>query len=220
MPNKPYYFSKGNAHIVIIISIVVGLLIVVAFVTGVAKLNINLNKSNNISAPSSSESKTQPNKKDETVLYENDEYAFALKYPESWTVKKGTTSDPAVTFISKRDSAKDTFNENIFVTVSNMARNPGLSSSDTMSIWVKENKSGEYGSTFDIASQKSIMVDGLDAEQLIYTFTASSIEIKGMITVVMKDDKAYLLSYTAETQSFDTFAKEVNTIINSFVFKR
>ncbi len=204
--------SKGSAHFILIAIVVVLALVVLAFATGSAKVSVKVNNPDTSNVPSA--------KKDETVLYENDSYAFSLRYPETWTVKKGSTSDPVVTFVSKKESSSDAFTENMFVTITDLSSKPNLSSSEAMAGWIKENKSGEYGSTFDVLTQKSIAVDGFDAEQVTYVFTASGFEVKGMITIVMKDNKAYLLSYTAEAKSFDTFTSEVAAMINSFAFKK
>ncbi len=206
---------KGNARLILLAIITVVILVGIALATGLLKFNVNISKADESESASSSDKKAPV--KNETVSYVSDKYGFTLKYPESWSVTAGTTSDPVVTFLSQKENSEDKFKENLFVTVTDLSSKPGLSSSEVMDMWIKENKAGAYSATFDILSQKSTTVDSLSAEQVTYTFTASGYDIKGMITIVMKNNKAHLLSYSAETKSFDTFSKEVTALINSFV---
>lgn len=203
--------QKGNARLILIALVVIAVLVAVVFATGLVKLNVTVDRVDK------SESTSVPSSKNPTISYESSKYGFTLKYPESWSVEAGTGSDPVVTFLSQKETANDKFRENLFVTVTDLSSKQDLNTSDVMDMWIKENKAGSYAATFDILSQKPVTVNDISAQQLTYTFTASGYEIKGMMTIAVKNNKAYLLSYSAEAKSFDTFTKEVNALISSFV---
>ena len=61
--------------------------------------------------------------------------------------------------------------------------------------------------------------NGLPAHFLVYKGRQSQLELKFYQAYTIKDNKAYLITYTAESESYDKFLNEAKLIIDSVKIK-
>jgi len=195
--------QKGAAPLIAIIVGIVILLIVVIFVSGGARVNLNVSKNG----------QSLVDKK--TKLYQNQTYGISMNYPGNWRMEEGTTSDPVVSFLSPREGSDDQFTENVNVAVTDLSADPSLSLTQVMDLWVQQNESDPSFSSFMVASRESTSVFGLDAEQVTYLAEGQGLSVKGRTTIFLKESMAYIFTYSAEVESFDTFLGGLETILTS-----
>lgn len=215
--------NNGFSNILIIVGVIVIGLIVLAFVSGVAKVNVDVSKTDDNHVSGMNDSMKEDDS-DTTMMkemvedkpYTNTTYGFSLMYPGDWTMQEGTNSDPIVSFNSPKETANDRFSENLLISLTDLSSSPSLTSSDVMDLWVNQNKSDTSFSGFTVTNREQITVSGYDAEQTTYEATAYDYDIKGRVTIVLKGTDAYIMLYSAEKNSYDKYVIGADAIRDSF----
>ena len=148
--------------------------------------------------------------------YKTTKGGFSFSYNELWE-KKLVNNQPI--FLTKGDKKdKTNFRNNLNVIVQDLSQNP-MSLDDYHKLTLKQMQQALGRNT--VKSDKNITIDGLKAKELIYTIPqdiskGNFLELKLKQVYLMKDNKAYLITYTAKSNDFDKYLKSANKFFETF----
>ncbi len=140
------------------------------------------------------------------LIYENSEYT--LEYPSDWTKQEFTEG----IMIFYAPSKEDIFNENLNAMIQNLPQPMTLPEYTELSI----NQIGQLIENSEIIESTSTTLNGNEAYKIVYSGKMGSIYLKWMQVWTIKNNKAYILSYTAEIDKYSEYLDTIQTIINSF----
>lgn len=192
----------------IIAGVIVVVIIVIAIASGVLKFEGSISRNNN--QPSSGQSSEVSTPKNKT--YTNIGSGISIDYPENWSVKENPGENVIVAFGSPKEGSNDKFVDNVNLTITDISSKPNLTLEQLTDMWLKQTGSAP---SFEMVSSKSISIGAEAAKQLIFSYNDKGMAIKGFVAITMKNNNAYIVTYSAETGSYDNFADTANAITSS-----
>lgn len=150
-------------------------------------------------------------------LYSSYDDNVSIQTPEGWNLKENPQPGTQATFFSPKENEEDKFIENVGLQVSDLSAKPDVTLDEIVKAWIDQSQS-EFPDSFKVVSQDKTTLGGVEAVKVIYQAKDKVSALKGMAVFAFKDNKAYILNYSAEEKSFDKFLDGVNQIINSFKF--
>lgn len=172
---------------------------------------------------------------DNRPKYKNLAFEFLIHYPPAWEVKEGVGS-AVVAFLRPRLSKEDFFQETLTVTVDDLTQ-PTTLAEYTQAITAQIKAIGTVKDVvLDIGESSETRIGGNPAHQLVYTLTQyglppelvkenilSPLDDKGttlkmMLVWTIKGDRAYLFTFVALRDNYETYVKDVDAMIQSFRF--
>lgn len=149
------------------------------------------------------------------LTYDNPIYGISIGYPQIWTMKENL--DPITgslaTFISPQEYGSDVFQENLSLSVQNLVeKNATLAEYTRTSI--QEIKL--FFPNAEIVEEGNTQLAKRPAHQVVYTGTEEGYSLKRLQIWTVKDNKAYIITYTAENAKYFEYLKTVQKMINSF----
>jgi hypothetical protein len=150
------------------------------------------------------------------LTYENPIFGIKMLYPTDW-VKLENTSSPSknstlidlVTF-GPESNTSSAIPGKLVVKVDNI--------SDIKPKTVSEYSNqiiGDLRRDFKVA-QSTTTLAGLPAYEFVYTGAEENVDLKAMLVLTIKGDRAYIMSYTAEPEIFQSYLPKVQKMIDSF----
>jgi serine/threonine-protein kinase len=150
------------------------------------------------------------------ALYINNQYNLEIRYPENWSFEE--LEDPitgeVVVFYSPLESEADLFQEKVSVTVEELTED--LSTLDEYSERITDSLASNKDATLSIYSQQKTKLAQLPARSLLYSRIENGINLRQMETFTIKNDKIYIVTYTAERAKYSKFLDTAKKMINSF----
>jgi eukaryotic-like serine/threonine-protein kinase len=143
--------------------------------------------------------------------YQDTEIGINFKYPEGWQRQdlKLFTGD-WVSFVSKKESPNDDFQENITISLRDF--NGTLADSkNTIIQQISQNLQNPVVESANLANKA--------AYQIVYTTKNGNSTLKNLKIWTLKNNKAYIITYTAKIEDYNRFLKIAEAAINSFEFQ-
>jgi eukaryotic-like serine/threonine-protein kinase len=139
--------------------------------------------------------------------YKSSEYGITIEYPKTWTQEEETDFlCSGIIFNSPYEKQSDKFRERVKVCVENLAKPLTLQEySNRFIAEIKQNNSFiEYPKSTTLANKEGIRVvyQGTDGKQRMEAWT-------------VKNQKAYLITYTAEQDKYNQFLDEAEKMFQS-----
>lgn len=147
--------------------------------------------------------------------YLNTDYGVEMKYPYGWDVNE-EADGIVVAFMSPAESADDRFRESV-----NLVMNDLSGQGMTLDIYrdiAVEQITGALENV-ELLEAESATLDGNPAFRLVYSADGTYGRLQFMQLMTIKDDISYILTYTAEPGSFDTYRNSVDSMLDSFRIK-
>lgn len=206
--------QKGIIDPKIIIGGIIALVVIFFIATGNFKFSTSVNK--NANKPSSQENQ-QPTQvpQSKPKSYQNEKYGITLEYPESWSLKESSSAVYIATFLSPKESSSDNFSEFLGIKVVDTTSKPNITLQEVADLWENQTKSASTSEAFVVADRKSSTLSGEEAKDIEYTAKIDDINAKGMVRIVLKNNKAYIFQYNAEATSYDKYLPDIETILAS-----
>lgn len=140
--------------------------------------------------------------------YENKKENFSLDIPQNWTFKEDEYNFSVILYTPEDDDIR----ENLWVTVQEPQVETNINEYYTKTVqrfkdstqWFKEIES------------KDLDINWLNGKSIVYKYTEWSNEIKAQQTILMKQNKIFVLQYTATKDTFKKYSDTINKIIESF----
>lgn len=139
---------------------------------------------------------------------------FSISYPESWTKEKANGS---IAFLSAKESSNDMFCENVNLMLQDLSQQP-LTLEQYTNVTKKQVVDNLGVSA--ILSIKDITLSGQQAKEFIYNMDYQGRKLKMKQYWFVKDNLAYLFTYTAEPSQFDRYESIATKIVTSFKFSK
>ncbi len=139
--------------------------------------------------------------------YVNPSNRFSLNPPSGWTVDSSGVYGTAVVFYGPTDTG---FRVNMNVIVE--------STSLTLSAYVSASKSQLSASltNYNLVSEGPTTLGGIDAYELVGTFTQGSFNIKNKQDFLVQNQKAYVITSTALQSNYDTYQPVFDESVQTF----
>jgi hypothetical protein len=151
------------------------------------------------------------------LTYENPTYGIRIQYPSDWQKLEFSRRDSlgiAVIFRSPPENASDTKLENLLIQVGNLpSQNISLEALNNANI----NNLKQSLIDFELIELNATTLSGNNpAHKVVYTNREGEDELKTMQVVSIKEDKVYLITYTAEASRYDRYLPTIQKMIDSF----
>lgn len=145
--------------------------------------------------------------------YHDNEYRFTVKYPGAWQVFAHPQAGAAVAFVAPKETALDTFRENVNITIEDLPLETsslkGLTDKITLQMTkVFPNVTIAQSIPIDFGGRKGhrvlFAIDKPDKIRILTVWT-----VKGA-------DKAYIFTFMAAAKSYPTYLPLIEAMIKSF----
>ena len=148
----------------------------------------------------------------ELSLYENSSQGFRVNYPEVWS-KQNRDDFFAIggVFFSPLEDDSDKFKERVSVLVENLSNNMSLAQYTNESIAEIKRLSDP-----DVGEAQAINLGENEARQVVYRGEENGKPVQRMQTWSVKNNQAYVITYTAKPDSYDNYLPTVEKMIESF----
>lgn len=150
------------------------------------------------------------------LTYENPIFGIKMLYPTDWVKLENTSSHNKnstlidLVAFGPQSNASSGIPGKLVVKVDNI--------SDIKPITVSEYSNqiiGDLRQDFKVAGSTTTLA-GLPAYEFVYTGAEESVNLKAMLVLTIKGDRAYIMSYTAEPEIFQSYLPKVQKMIDSF----
>ena len=137
------------------------------------------------------------------ILYENQEYAFSMRYPSNWEVGKGIMS--SIVIFHSPVNEKRVIRGNLNVVIVDLSDEPPtLEQSYDPIIAQLEN----VITMFKLINKSPSVISGNDSYEIIFTGIQGKHELKWMQNWTISDNMLYTITYTNSQLHFDEFLDE------------
>ncbi|MBD2355633.1 serine/threonine protein kinase [Tolypothrix sp. FACHB-123] len=145
-------------------------------------------------------------------IYANSQYRIKIQYPQNWERQEIDNQITAeiVTFLSNKQSEKDNFIEKVTISVENFSGTLE-ESSKLFRNDIKSNLSASQ-----IIEESSTTLLNKPAMKLVYTGKDGNKVLKNLQIWTLKNEQAYIITYTAKIDDYDKFKPIVDRMIKSF----
>lgn len=143
--------------------------------------------------------------------YENSAYGISIKYPETWKLdsKQDPITGSLVKFLSPK-TGTDTYTDNLSLTIDNFpGKNP------TLDEYTKQIKNYNR----DVVEEANTKLANRPAYQIVSSKQEGGRSLKSLQVWMVKDNKAYIITYTAESHKYSNNLEIAQKMISSFELK-
>ncbi|MFH1538463.1 MAG: PsbP-related protein [bacterium] len=146
------------------------------------------------------------------LMYDSSAYGIRIKYPSNWTKTEQVMGSVAA-FLSPQETASDIFQENLNVIVQDLSTQP-MTLEEFTELSVGQVK--QFITDAKILDSNATTLDGNSAHEVVYTGKQGQYNLKFMQVWAIKDNTAYILTYTAEIKKYNNYLNLAQEMMNSF----
>ncbi len=145
-----------------------------------------------------------------------DEKEYSISYPTSWELDQSGLHGSSFFLFSKLNSENDSFRENINLLIQNLS---GLNMDLDKFANLSENQINAMVTNGKMIENERLKSKGIEFQKMIYTSEQNNRQLQFEQYYWVKDDQAYILTFTAEENQFYAYQKLVEKILDSFKLK-
>lgn len=149
-----------------------------------------------------------------TEKHETDSYG--IKYPNSWTLFKDDDLGEAIHVVAPKSGGDDEFTENVSVIVQDLS---GYNIDLDNYVKLAEKQIEETVNEGTILSSQRFEAGTVRSHKIIYKGEIKGFNLKLIRYYQLKNEKAYILTYTALDKDFEKHKLFGQQILNSFRLK-
>lgn len=144
--------------------------------------------------------------------YNNSNRGIKIRYPQNWQQEdiENVITGEIVEFSSPKDNDADNFQENLFISIENfsgtLAEYSNALKNDIQNNFTEAN----------IINESTTILANKTASKLVFTIKSEENSLKNLKVWTLKDDRAYIITYTATIDDYDKFVETAEKMINSF----
>jgi serine/threonine-protein kinase len=144
--------------------------------------------------------------------YDSPDYGISIKYPAEWT-KDEQIMGAVVVFFAPTEGPSDIFQDNVNIIVQDLSAQPmTLDEYTELSLAQIE----QFITDPSILDSSAVTLAGNPGHKLVYTGKQGQYDLQWIQVWTMKNDKAYVISYTAEISRYSALLETVQEMIDSF----
>ena len=144
--------------------------------------------------------------------YDSPAYGIRIKYPAEWT-KQEQVMGAVVVFLAPTEGPSDIFQENVNIIVQDLSAQP-MTLDEYTELGLGQIE--QFITDANILDSTTATLAGIPGGRLVYTGKQGQYDLKWMQVWTIKNDKAYVISYTAEIGRYSAFLETVEEMIDSF----
>ncbi len=145
-------------------------------------------------------------------LYENPNQGFSIDYPDTWSAQnRDDFFATGVVFFSPLEDDSDQFKERVSILIENLANDTSLTQYTEQSLAEIKRLSDP-----DVDEAQKINLGENKGRQIVYSGEENGRPVQRMQTWLVKDNQAYVITYTAKPDSYDKYLPTVEKMIESF----
>ena len=148
---------------------------------------------------------------EEFLIYQNPTDGIKMKYPKTWIKQEIGTFGDVAKFLSPLKSGSNTFQAQVTIEMENL-KQPILLAEYTNS---KVNEITQYLTNARIHVSHSTKLANQPAHEVVYSGKQEQYSVKRRAVWLLKNNKAYIITYTADESQYDDFLKTAQEMINS-----
>jgi hypothetical protein len=148
-----------------------------------------------------------------TLTYTNSAYGVKIDYPQDWTKKEFTSGKTVVQFTPPQESASDNMTEGYGIVVEDLSAQPM-----TLDEYTKEaiQRLGKLHPDSKIIDSTPTTLAGYPAQKIVYTLKIRQSDMEYMNVYTVKNNKAYIVGYFAQSSRYSDFIGTVQQMVDSF----
>ena len=144
---------------------------------------------------------------DEPQVYESAKDGFSIQYPSTWSFQENIYNASVMFFAPLQEG--DKLKEN--VSISKIALDKTYTLEQYYALTKPDLVALKPG--FTEVSNDIVSINGLDAQQLIYTGSEGGIALQWAQICLIQDKTAYIITYTATQETFDEYIEAVHAMV-------
>lgn len=138
---------------------------------------------------------------------------YEISFPENLKFDDSKTRNIEVIIYMEKENEKDLFIENINLIIQDL-KDYQIDLNEYVKI--TETQVNENGKLIE---SKRISLNGTETQVMIYEAKPTGRALKFYQYILVKNEKAFVLTYSAEVENFELYFQEINKIFNSFSVK-
>lgn len=148
--------------------------------------------------------------------YKNLENGYSFSYSTEW--EQQSVNGQIVFFLKQKKNAKSSFKNNINILIQDLSKNPmNLESYHRLT----KDQIKQALSLNTVESESSISVSGFLAKEIIYSIPQDLakgryVDLKLKQVYFIKNNTAYLITYTALKGEFEEYLRSANMVFNTY----
>lgn len=148
-----------------------------------------------------------------TETHSTDKYS--IRYPDKWKFE-GEDMGAVFHILAAKSGPNDGFNENVSLVIQDLT---GINIDLDRYVELAEKQILSSVKNGKIVKSQRLSSGSLQLHKLTYTGEINEFQLKLIRHYHLRDEKAYILTFTAETKEFEKFKFYGQQILNSFRFK-
>jgi len=145
-------------------------------------------------------------------LYENSDQGFKIDYPEAWSQqKRDDFISSGVIFISPLENDADTFEEEVSISIEEISADMSLAEYTDESI-AEIKKLSDPG----VGAAQRITLGKDEARQVVFYGLENGHPVRRMQAWSIKNNRAYVITYTAAPDTYDSYLPVIKKMMKSF----
>ncbi len=141
---------------------------------------------------------------------------FSIKYPADWELDQSGQFGSTFFIFSPVESAQDQFKENINFMKQDLT---GYNLDMDKYVEITEEQLKTLITNGAMIESKRIKTESSEYHQIIYTGDQEIYHLKFVAYMWLQNEKAYVLTFTAEQTTFEKYKETGEAILNSFILK-
>ncbi len=138
----------------------------------------------------------------------------SVTYPENWSERNDIAGVLGI-FLSPQEDAKDIFQENVNILSQDLTLNPAIQELSSYTEF-SQTQIESFLTEGKILSLEDVTLAGLPAKKMLYTSKQGQVTLQYLGVWMIKEKKAYVITYTALQSQFDRYLPQAQAVINSF----
>ena len=147
-----------------------------------------------------------------TQLEENN---YSIYYPNDWNLNQAGQNETSFNITSPSTAISDPFSENVNLLIQDLT-NLAIDLNKFIEISVNQVETVVKNGKMFLSKRKK--AHGLEFQKVIYTGQYGDFDLKFKQYCWVRDDHAYILTFTSEEKQFDRFDSVSERILKSFKF--
>lgn len=145
-----------------------------------------------------------------------DENTYSVQYPENWELNTDKSMGTSFILFTQQTSTDDKFRENVNLIIQNL-EGYNLNLDDYVTI--SEEQINKMVTNGKIIESKRLFKNNSEFQKVIFTGDQGIFKLKFVQYYFIKDEKAFVLTFTSEQEQFENYKLISEKILASFILK-
>lgn len=141
---------------------------------------------------------------------------YSIQYPDNWELNTDKSMGTSFILFTEQTSSEDKFRENINLSIQNLE---GYNLNLDAYVAISEEQISKMVTNGIIIESKRLNTNNTEFQKIIFTGKQGLFQLKFVQYYFVKDEKAYVLTFTCEEIQYEKYNIIVEQILESFLLK-